>query len=511
MTENKTIKTSKEEPDLYKRSIKGGYWVFVIRFATQFFGFVKSIIIFNFLFKANLELVIIANLLMALLITSTESGFHAALIQKKENIEDYLDTAWVIGILRGILLFALIYFLAPLFASFKVDPENVPLAISVIRAMGVCFLIQAFQNIGVVFFQKELQFHKTFWLTMAGTLTDIVLSIILVLILKSVWGYVIARLVTAAVNLAMTYLLCSYRPRFHFVPQKARELWKFGKWLFAGNIMGYLLNEGDDWFVWFYLGGQPLKIYQYGYRFSHMPSTHISEVISKISFPAYSKIQNDLPRLREAYYKVVRITALISAPASLLIFILCPDFVRLFLVEESQGIIPIIQILALRGLLGALGATRGPLFKASGRPSAVWKLRFSAVILLSVLIYPCTARWGIIGTSVLTLGIAIFVNSIGIHIAKNIIKCSVWDIRKPTYIPLIASVLVGLMIMTIKTVFGITSSYLSFAVISGASVLTYILIVYILDRLFPSGFRAIIVEQLKVFRIFDKLLPVKDP
>ena len=102
----------------------------------------------------------------------------------------------------------------------------------VFHAFGACFLIRAFENIGVVYFQKELQFHKTFGLTMAGTLTDIVLSIALVLIYKTVWAYVIARLTATVVNLGMSYLLCSYRPKFHFVPERARELWKFGKWLF---------------------------------------------------------------------------------------------------------------------------------------------------------------------------------------------------------------------------------------------------------------------------------------
>jgi O-antigen/teichoic acid export membrane protein len=168
------ITNQKEHPDLYKRSIKGGYWVFAIKAATQFLGFVKSIIVFNFLFKENLELIIVAGLLMRALTTFSESGFRAALVQKKEDIEDYLDTAWVIGILRGILLFLAIYFAAPLFASTKiVEPDKIPLAISVIRAMGVCFLIGSIQNIGTVRFQKDLQFHKTFWLTMAGTLTDI--------------------------------------------------------------------------------------------------------------------------------------------------------------------------------------------------------------------------------------------------------------------------------------------------------------------------------------------------
>ena len=108
-------------------------------------------------------------------------------------------------------------------------------AIWYLLAVVMCILIGGFQNIGTVYFQKELHFHKTFWLSMAGTLTDIVLSITLVLIYQSVWAYVVARLISVIVNLTMSYLLCSYRPRFHFIPQKARELWKFGKWITAST------------------------------------------------------------------------------------------------------------------------------------------------------------------------------------------------------------------------------------------------------------------------------------
>ena len=416
----------KEHPDLYKRSIKGGYWVFAIRFATQFLGFVKSIIIFNFLFSENLELIIVANLLMAVLSTFSESGFHAALVQKKENIADYLDTAWVIGILRGIALFIAIYFAAPLFVSLRVDPEDVSLAISVIRAMGLCFLIRAFQNIGVVYFQKELQFHKTFGLTMVGTLTDIVLSITLVLIYKSVWAYVIARLAAAAVNLVMSYWLCSYRPKFHFVPQKARELWEFGKWLFGGSIIGYLLREGDDWFVWFYLGGGPLKLYRYAYNFSNMPATHITHTISQVSFPAYSKIQNDIPRLREAYLKVLRATALVSVPTAFLIFALGPDFVRLFLVEESHAMIPALQIMAFKGLLKSLSSGNGPLFKALEKPHVNFPLQIARLLILAIAIYPLTKMWSIAGTASATLLVGILVNPFGFLLACRMLKCLPW-------------------------------------------------------------------------------------
>jgi O-antigen/teichoic acid export membrane protein len=494
------ITNQKEHPDLYKRSIKGGYWVFAIKFATQFLGFVKSIIVFNFLFNENLELIIVANLLIAVLNRFSESGFRAALVQKKEDIEDYLDTAWVIGILRGILLFIAIYFAAPLFASFRVEAEDVSLAIAVIRTMGICFLIHAFQNIGVVYFQKELHFHKTFWLRMAGTLVDIVLSITLVLIYQSVWAYVIARLAAAVVNLVMSYLLCSYRPKFHFVPEKARELWKFGKWLFGANIIGYLLNEGDDWFVWFFFApdATPLKLYRYAYNFANMPATHITNTISQVSFPAYSKIQHDIPRLREAYLKVLQITALISVPTAFLIFTLGPDFVRLFLVEESHAMIPVVQTLAVVGLITSLGSTFGSLFRAVGKPFMGLYLQYVRLALLAILIYPFTDIWGIWGTALSITLVRIFVFPFGFLLVCRLLKSEVWRLGRSLVFSSFAAgfMCISTSIFKRSMIDGVSIS--SFLAIVFLSIALYLMSLWLLDIFFKLGFRGIITEQINL-------------
>lgn len=490
----------KEHPDLYKRSIKSGYWVFALRFATQISGVVKSIIVFNFLFHQNLELIIVANLLMAILSTSTESGFHAALIQKKEDINDYLDTAWVIDIFRGILLFTLIFCIAPLFASFQrlVAPEDVPLAIWVIRAMGGCFLIRAFGNIGVVYFRKDLEFHKTFWLQMAGTITDIVLSIVLVLVFRSVWGYVIARLLASVVNLIMGYLLCSYRPKFHFVPAKARQLWRFGKWLFGGNIIVYLLNEGDDWFVSFYLGAGPLKLYRYAYRFAQIPATYITNTMSQVSFPAYAKIQRDIARLREAFMKVLQMTSMVSIPVAFLIFMLGPDFIKLFLVKESYAMIPIVQLLAVKGLLKSLGSTLGPLFKAMGKPQMLVSLNCVQLVILAILIYPLTRYWGIVGTAVSTILIGVLVNPIFLFRSCHLLGCSPWRMLRPSVFPFISSCIMAIVILLMKHLIAEESSIILFFEYLTAGIIIYLVFLITLDFVFDLGIRKIIKEHLSL-------------
>ena len=495
MTDIENITNQKEEPDLYKRSIKGGFWVFALKFATQGLGIVKTIIVANCLMLENLGLISIAIILMEILNTFSESGVNAALVQKKTDISDYLNTAWVISIIRGIFLFVVLYFTAPLFASFKVSDENISLAINVMRVMGLCLLIQGFRNIGVVYFQKHMEFHKTFWITLPGTLIDVSLSIILVLIYRSVWGYVVARLVSACVGFVLSYLICPFRPKFHFVPEKAKELWKFGKWIFGSRILGFILERGDDIFVWLYLSPSHLALYERAYRFSNMPATHISQVIGQVSFPAYSKIQDDLPRLREAYLKVLKITALFSVPTAFLIFILGPDFVRLFLKEHLHPMIPVLQILALKGAMKSLGSSLGPLFRSIGKPQMALHLNFAQLIILIITIYPLTKYWGIAGTAMSTVLIGILVNPFFLFRSSQILQCSIWKILLPSLLPVIASFAMAAVIIWIKHFIFVEIGIISFigsVILSG---ILYLAFLFSLDLGFKHGIRQLFKEQ----------------
>ncbi len=509
MTElDKTNQSRKEEPDLYKRSIKGGFWVFALKLTTQGLGIAKSIIVANCLMLDNLGLIGVAALLIEILNTFSESGVNAALVQKKDDISDYLNTAWVISIIRGILLFLALYLTAPLFASIKVRQEDIPLAISVMRIMGLCLLIQGFRNIGVVYFQKNLEFHKTFWMSLAGILTDSILSITLMLIYRNVWSVIIARLISACVNFIMSYMMCPYRPKFHFVPSKAKELWKFGKWIFGGRIVSFILTQGDDFFVWFYLGLPDFALYRYAYRFALMPTTHITYTISTVSFPAFSRIQNDLPRLKEAYLKVLKFTALFSVPASFMIFFMGPDFVHLFLEEHLHPMAIILQILAVKGLLKSLNATRGALLKSLDKLKARLHLQWLRLVILGILIYPLTKMWGIAGTALATVLLNVIVSPLGMLVAKRLLKCTLFDLVKPSLVPLGASIGMTLGIWAMKSLVFTENTYLSFIALCTFATTIYIGIVWAIDFSLDRSYNAIIKEQLSP--VLNKINRQKD-
>jgi lipopolysaccharide exporter len=380
---------------LQRRAIRGGFWILTLRIAQQILALVRLVILARLLSPNDFGLMGIALLTMAIIDTLTQTGFELALVQRKEQTETYLDSAWTVGIIRGLVLFALLQVLAPYAASFFKALE----AETLIRAIGVSLLLRGFANIGTVYFQKELQFGKQFIYQFSGRFADFVVAVIAAFILRNVWVLVLAFLAGDAVRLLISYAIHPYRPRLSLDAGKARELFTFGKWILGSSTVLFFLNEGDKAFIGRVVGSTMLGFYQMAYRISNLPATEFAQVISLVTIPAYSKLQDRLAKLREAYLRVLQITAFISIPLAGLILILAPGLTRIFLGEKWMAAAAPMQALAVWGAARSIISTTGPVFVAVGKPRLMTKYQSIQLCTLVVLIYPLSRHWGILGTA----------------------------------------------------------------------------------------------------------------
>jgi O-antigen/teichoic acid export membrane protein len=477
---NNLIKPGKS---LSQRTARGGMWVFLLRIVQQIFGLARLVILARILAPHDFGLMGIALLTMSTLETFSQTGFQAALIQKKEDIESYLNAAWTVLILRGLVLFGILYFAAPYVASFFDTLE----AKSIIQVIGFSVLLQAFTNIGVIYFQKELEFNKEFIYQLAGTLADFIVAISAVLILRNVWALVFGLLAGNVARCFASYLIHPYRPHLSRDLKKAKELFGFGKWILGSSILIFLLTQGDDAFVGKFLGATALGFYQLAYRISNMPATEITHVISRVTFPVYSKLQNDIPKLREAYLRVLQFTAFLSFPVAGLIFVLAPDFTKIFLGEKWMPMVPAMQVLCLFGLTRALNGTMGSIFQGIGIPKIItFGAGFQLLILIAI-IYPMTIKWGITGTS-----LAVIIPNILVLIYLTQKLISYMHYRLGYFISFLLPPLVGSTIACIAMAFlknwgnrGLISFLLSSLLGFGL----YLIVIYMMDKAFKYGLK----------------------
>jgi len=201
----------------------------------------------------------------------------------------------------------------------------------------------------------------------------------------------------------VSYIIHPYRPHLSFDFGKAKELFGFGKWILGSSVIVFFATQGDDAFLGKVLGVTALGFYQMAFRIGNMPSSELTGMISRVSFPAYSKLQTTPQQLREAYLRIISFSTFLSIPLGGGIVILAPQFTQIFLGEKWLPIVVPLQILAISAMFRSISGTGGAMFNAIGKPMLDFKMNIARLVVIMLSIYPLTIMWKIPGTSLSVL------------------------------------------------------------------------------------------------------------
>jgi len=469
-------------------------WVFTLRIISRGLGFLRTIILARMLSPDDFGLLGIAMLYIAALESFSKTGFDTALIQKKDDIRSYLDTAWTISVIRGILIFVILFLSAPAIAAFF----NSTQAILVIRVVALASLLSAIQNVGIVFFKKELEFKKQCFFELSGVIVDVTIAVMLAFVLKNVWALIWAGIAAGLVRVIVSYLIHPFRPRFRLEKNKLYELFGFGRWVMGSGILYFLITQGDDIFVGKIIGIGALGLYQMAYLLSNLPATEIAHVISQVTLPFYSKLQNELEKLKQGYLKVLQVSSFFSFPIGGLIFVLASDFTSIFLGDKWMPMVPAMRVLVLAGCVRCIATTSGLLFYAVGKPKIDTVFQFVCLFVLAALIYPFSLNWGVVGIA-LAVFASTFIANVGVsYMAAKTVNADYASFIKPLAIPLLNTFITVYLVSGLKQVFA--PSIWTLITTGCGAILLYLVLSYVSDRVFNYGIQAILKETISSFQ-----------
>jgi len=427
-----------------EQAVKSGVWVTGINIGDRVLQLIKVVILARILSPAAFGLLGIALLSVAVLKQFSAIGFEQALIQHEdEDIDDYLSTAWIVKISRGIIIATISLLIAPMISSFFNEPQ----AASLIQVLGFTPLILGVQNPAVVYFEKNLNFHKEFVYQVGARFVDLVVALIIALMYRSVWALVAGIIGMNLLKLILSYIIHDFRPSVGFNIDYFKEMFSFGKWMFISSILIFLYGQGDDAFVGWFFTATSLGLYQVSYRFSNAPATEVTHIISRVTFPAFSKVQNDVGRLRNGYFRSIQFSTIIAFPMAAGIAAVAPQFVPSVLGDQWGTMIPLMQVLALWGGLRAFGANGGSVFKAVGRPDIGVKIQALKVIIIAVLIYPAADLLGVVGVAWVIIGSTFITLPLHLYFVLTIIQGTATKLLNLTFYPLVGS---GIMFAVVR-------------------------------------------------------------
>jgi lipopolysaccharide exporter len=422
-----------------KRAIRGAAWIGAARFGSHGLSTLRLILLAWLLGEQAptfLGVFGVAFLALGTAEAVTQTGISQAIIQKQGDTSPYLDSAWTVGVLRGLMIGAVLYFGAPTIAAFFDKPD----AEGPLKVLALVPLLTGLNSIGVLFFSKDLEFHKSFAMQIGAALVELVVCSVAAWVKPDVWALVWGKLAGIGFATVVSYALTDRRAGFGLSRPRLRELSSFGFWIFWSGIIGVGLVKGGDAVIAKLLPAASLGIYQMAERLSMLPALELARVVSIVTFPAFSLLQDDLPRLQQAFLKAFFVVGVISLLATACVMALSYDFVAIFLRPEWAEAAPVMQMMAIWGACRGLGAGQSAIFQAAGRPALA--AVFPALMLagFALFVVPMTHRFGLMGVAGLLAGLGVLAQALRYPLVAWVLKVPISAVYMRTFVPLTATV-----------------------------------------------------------------------
>jgi len=471
-----------EEINLGQRAVRSSFIVLISRFLTKALQFIRTIVLARLLFPTDFGLFGMAAIALGLIDNFFQTGFYSAIIHKKENARDYIESAWSFNIIRNTLVAVILFFSAPLVGRFFAGNEIV---VMLVRVLALPVFIIGFENPGIILWQKELQFKKKSQIDICLVILEMTITITSALVLQSVWALAIGSVLNRFFAVVLSYLFHPYRPKFLIDWKKIKELYFYGRWVSVSSIVNFFIGQGDNLAVGKILGSAALGFYQVAFSLGMMPAVEIAKVFGGILFPLFAKIQNDKSLLRRTYVRVSSLIFAITIPASFGLFILAREITTFVYGPRWSLMVPILMILTWVGFLKSFEQVTNSFFLGIGKPAVSTGSSSVQLITMSVFIVPLTFSLGTEGVALTVALGALFTQLYLLYVLRQEINLGILGILKTGVEPIVSSLAMIFSLYLLKQ-FWPVFSWWSLLVYVVLGVIIYGLILMVVDLCFTK-------------------------
>lgn len=332
-----------------KHAIAGFSWQTLEKIFTSSLSFLKIFILARLLGPEQFGLFSLVMIALGTTESITQTGVNITMLQSKQPVKYFLDTAFVIAIIRGFVIGSIMIAMGYFMANYY----NEPSLFQMIAVVALVPIIKGFINPAIVNWQKKFEFSKDSLYTSLRTTVETVAQIGLAFALHSVWALCLGVIIGAIFEVILSFLMLKEKPVFHYIKSRGEAIFKNAKWLSLSSLLNYLNDNIDDFLLGKIVGTYKLGIYHNAYALSHKANYELSKSAYHGVTPIFNKMteNHEKERLKRAFYKSLFSTLLIVSVISAPLIFFPELLVDLLLGKEWLDAIEILRILTLAGLV----------------------------------------------------------------------------------------------------------------------------------------------------------------
>ena len=366
----------------------------VSQVVTQVVRFGTNIALARLLTPDEFGVFAIALVMSMLLDQIKDLGTGAAIIQRESIDDKLINSVFYLNLALGAVLAGGMYLTAEPVASLLGNPRAAP----VLQVFAAVTLVTSLGQIHFSLLRRDLRFFDIAVMTSVGATTNAVVAVGAALLGLGYWAPVLGVVVGAVVGMIMVWVYDRWRPSLTLSLTSLRSIWSYSIHLFGSNVLFMLFNQVDKFIISRFLGSAPLGVYTLAQRTVTSPTAAISTVVAEVSFPVFSRLQDDHTTLRNGFLRATRVVALVIFPAMAGLAVLADPVVRVVFGAQWLAMIPVIWLLAPIAAVQSLTAHASQLTLATGRSKLLYRMGLINLIVITALEL-VGVRWGLVGVA----------------------------------------------------------------------------------------------------------------
>ncbi len=345
-------------------------WRFLERCGAQLVTFIVSIVLARILDPEVYGTIALVTVVTTILQVFIDSGLGSALIQKKDADDLDFSTVFYFNIAMCVGLYAILFFLAPLIASFYELPELT----DIIRVLGITLIISGLKNVQQAYVSKHMLFRKFFFSTLGGTIGAAVVGIAMAIGGFGVWALVGQYLFNLIIDTLILWFTVKWRPKLLFSWRRLKGLFSFGWKLLVSSLIDTVYADIRQLIIAKKYSTEDLAYYNRGKHFPNLIVANINSSIDSVLFPTMSEAQGDKAVVKNMTRRAIKTSTFLICPFMVGLAVCAEPIVRFLLTEKWLFCVPYLRIFCFIYAFYPIHTANLNAIKAMGRSDMFLKL-----------------------------------------------------------------------------------------------------------------------------------------
>ena len=375
---------------LKEKVAQGVAWSMAEKVGSMLLAMAVRLVILRLLTPDILGFMSIPSAVATILLVVVDSGFSQSLIRRRDPSQSDYKSVFLFNIAVSVALYGALMALMPFAARWYGMPQ-------IARIAPVFFLLLPLNALCAVqntIFIRQFRFALLSKVTFTSSLVGGFAAIGCALAGWGIWSLVAERVITVGVRDWRPCGKCSVKP--------LREMAPFGCSLMATDLISNFYNKIPQFFLGKLYPAATLGSYDQAVKLKDMPATTGMQAVQNVTFPAFSKIRDDAPKLAESYRQVVMVVAYAMFPIMVGMSAVSHDIFAVLLGEEWMSTAPYFEVVCLAGLFSPIAVIAYNILKVqcSGplivRLEVVKKVLMTAIFAVTIPHSVMAVVWGLV-------------------------------------------------------------------------------------------------------------------